>query len=263
MMKRKPIVAGNWKMNLLAEDVAAYAEALAAAGPGEAEVDIVLFPTPVYLDGAARAMPPWVSVGAQDVHAEEKGAYTGDVAAAQARDAGATWALAGHSERRQYHGESNTEVARKAERALAAGMTSVVCVGETIEQREQGETEAVLDDQLAAALAVLDAADGGAGAGAVLAYEPVWAIGTGLSASPEIAAAVHSHLRSALNGHRAGLGDAARILYGGSVNAENCRDLLSRPDIDGFLIGGASLDPASFLRIIRLSAGSGSGAAAP
>ena len=263
MMKRKPIVAGNWKMNLLAEDVAAYAEALAAAGPGEAEVDIVLFPTPVYLDGAARAMPPWVSVGAQDVHAEEKGAYTGDVAAAQARDAGATWALAGHSERRQYHGESNTEVARKAERALAAGMTSVVCVGETIEQREQGETEAVLDDQLAAALAVLDAADGGAGAGAVLAYEPVWAIGTGLSASPEIAAAVHSHLRSALNGHRAGLGDAARILYGGSVNAENCRDLLSRPAIDGFLIGGASLDPASFLRIIRLSAGSGSGAAAP
>lgn len=262
-MKRKPIVAGNWKMNLRANDVAAYAEALAAAGPGEAEVDIVLFPTPVYLDGAARAMPPWVSVGAQDVHAEEKGAYTGDVAAAQARDAGATWALAGHSERRQYHGESNTEVARKAERALAAGMTPVVCVGETIEQREQGETEAVLDDQLAAALAVLDAADGGAGAGAVLAYEPVWAIGTGLSASPEIAAAVHSHLRSALNGHRAGLGDAARILYGGSVNAENCRDLLSRPDIDGFLIGGASLDPASFLRIIRLSAGSGSGAAAP
>ncbi len=262
-MKRKPIVAGNWKMNLLAEDVAAYAEALAAAGPGEAEVDIVLFPTPVYLDGAARAMPPWVSVGAQDVHAEEKGAYTGDVAAAQARDAGATWALAGHSERRQYHGESNTEVARKAERALAAGMTPVVCVGETIEQREQGETEAVLEDQLAAALAVLDAADGGAGAAAVLAYEPVWAIGTGLSASPEIAAAVHSHLRSALNGHRAGLGDAARILYGGSVNAGNCRDLLSRPDIDGFLIGGASLDPASFLRIIRLSAGSGSGAAAP
>lgn len=262
-MMRKPIVAGNWKMNLLAEDVAAYAEALAAAGPGEAEVDIVLFPTPVYLDGAARAMPAWVSVGAQDVHAEEKGAYTGDVAAAQARDAGATWALAGHSERRQYHGESNTEVARKAERALAAGMTSVVCVGETIEQREQGETEAVLDNQLAAALAVLDAADGGADAGAVLAYEPVWAIGTGLSASPEIAAAVHSHLRSALNSHRAGLGDAARILYGGSVNAENCRDLLSRPDIDGFLIGGASLDPASFLRIIRLSAGSGSGAAAP
>ncbi len=263
-MKRKPVVAGNWKMNLLAREVAAYAEALAAAGPATT-VDIVLFPTPVYLDGAARAMPTWVSVGAQDVHAEEKGAYTGDVAAAQARDAGATWALAGHSERRQCHGESSAEVARKAERALAAGMTPVVCVGETIEQREQGETEAVLDDQLAPALAVLDTADAGAGAGAgaVLAYEPVWAIGTGLSASPEVAAAVHSHLRGALNAHRAGLGDAARILYGGSVGAENCRDLLSRPDIDGFLIGGASLDPASFLRIIRLSAGSGSGAAAP
>ena len=253
---RKPIVAGNWKMNLLAGDVAAYAGALAAAG-SETTVDIVLFPTPVYLDAAARAMPPWVSVGAQDVHAEEKGAYTGDVAAAQARDAGATWALAGHSERREVHGESNAEVARKAARALASGLTPVVCVGETQEQREQGKSEAVLDAQLAPALAVLDAADGEAEAGAVLAYEPVWAIGTGLSASPEIAAAVHSHLRSALNERRAGLGDAARILYGGSVNADNCRDLLGQPDIDGFLIGGASLDPASFLRIIRLSADSG------
>ncbi|MCY3966546.1 MAG: triose-phosphate isomerase [Acidobacteria bacterium] len=262
-MKRTPIVAGNWKMNLLGSDVAAYAEALAAAGPPETDIDIVLFPTPVYLAAAARAMPEWASVGAQDVHAEEKGAYTGDVAAAQARDAGAAWALAGHSERRQYHGESNVEVARKAERTLAAGLTPVVCVGETLEQRQQGETEAILDAQLAPVLAVLDAADAdaGAGAGAVLAYEPVWAIGTGLSASPEIAAAVHSHLRHALNDHRSGLGDAARILYGGSVNADNCEDLLGRPDIDGFLIGGASLDPASFLRIIRLCAGSGGGPA--
>ncbi len=260
-MKRTPIIAGNWKMNLLGGDVAAYAHALAAAGPSETEVDIVLFPTAVHLEAAARTMPPWVSVGAQDVHAEEKGAYTGDVAAAQARDAGAAWVLAGHSERRECHGESNTEVARKAERALAAGMTPVVCVGETLEQRRQGETEAVLDDQLAAALPALDAADGKAGAGAVLAYEPVWAIGTGLSASPEIAAAVHGRLRSALNDRRDGLGDAARILYGGSVNAGNCLDLLSQPEIDGFLIGGASLDPASFLRIIRLSAGSGSDAA--
>ena len=256
-MKRKPIIAGNWKMNLLRAEIVAYAEALAAAGPAEADVDVVLFPTPVYVDAAARAMPPWASVGVQDVHAEEKGAYTGDVAAAQARDAGATWALAGHSERRAVHGESNAEVARKAERALAAGMTPVVCVGETLEQRQEGDTEAILDAQLAAVLGVLDAADGDAAAGAVLAYEPVWAIGTGLSASPEIAAAVHSHLRSAMNGHRSGLGEAARILYGGSVNADNCRNLLSRPDIDGFLIGGASLDPASFLRIIRLSAGSG------
>ncbi|MCY3972480.1 MAG: triose-phosphate isomerase [Acidobacteria bacterium] len=260
-MKRTPIVAGNWKMNLLGSDVVAYAEALAAAGPPETDVDIVLFPTPVYLAAAARAMLEWASVGAQDVHAEEKGAYTGDVAAAQARDAGAAWALAGHSERRQYHGESNVEVARKAERTLGVGLTPVVCVGETLEQRQQGETEAILDAQLAPVLAVLDAADGDTEGGAVLAYEPVWAIGTGLSASPEIAAAVHSHLRRALNDYRSGLGDAARILYGGSVNADNCVDLLGRPDIDGFLIGGASLDPASFLRIIRLCAGSGSGPA--
>ena len=137
-------------------------------------------------------------------------------------------------------------------------------MGETLEQRQRDETEAVLDAQTGAVLDVLAAADeareaGEAEVGAVLAYEPVWAIGTGLSASPEIAAAVHGGLRARLNGHRAGLGDSTRILYGGSVNADNCRDLIGRPDIDGFLIGGASLDPASFLRIIRLSAGSAGG----
>ena len=263
-MKRRTIVAGNWKMNLLRDDVAAYAEALAAAGPPEPRVDVVLFPTPVYLGLAARSMPDWAAVGAQDVHAEERGAYTGDVAAAQIVDAGASWALAGHSERRQYHGESNDDVARKARRALGAGLVPVVCVGETLEQRQRDETEAVLDAQSGAVLDVLAAADEARGAGeaevgAVLAYEPVWAIGTGLSASPEIAAAVHGRLRARLNGHRAGLGDSTRILYGGSVNADNCRDLIGRPDIDGFLIGGASLDPASFLRIIRLSAGSAGG----
>ena len=257
-MTRTPIVAGNWKMNLLREDVVAHVEALAAAGPPDAQVDVVLFPTPVYLEFAATAMPDWAAVGAQDVHAEDWGAYTGDVAAAQIVDAGASWALAGHSERRQYHGESNDDVARKARRALGAGLIPVVCVGETLEQRERDETEAVLDAQLGAVLEVLAAADG-AGVGAVVAYEPVWAIGTGLSASPEIAASVHGHLRARLNGHQTGLGDSTRILYGGSVNADNCRDLIGRADIDGFLIGGASLDPASFLRIIRLSTGSAGG----
>ncbi len=257
-MTRIPIVAGNWKMNLLREDVAAYAEALAAAGPADAPVDVVLFPTPVYLELAATAMPGWAAVGAQDVHAEDGGAYTGDVAAAQIVDAGASWTLAGHSERRQYHGESNDDVARKARRALGAGLIPVVCVGETLEQRQRDETEAVLDAQLGAVLDLLAAADG-AGTSAVVAYEPVWAIGTGLSASPEIAASVHGHLRGRLNGHRTGLGDSTRILYGGSVNADNCRDLIGRSDIDGFLIGGASLDPASFLRIIRLSTGSAGG----
>ena len=269
-MKRRAIVAGNWKMNLLGSDIAAYAEALAAAGPPEPRVDVVLFPTPVYLALAAGSMPAWAAVGAQDVHAEDRGAYTGDVAAAQIVDAGASWALAGHSERRQCHGESNDEVARKAERALGAGLVPVVCVGETLEQRQRDETEEVLDAQLGAVLEVLAAADEAneareareareAKVGAVVAYEPVWAIGTGLSASPEIAAAVHGRLRARLNGHRTGLGDSTRILYGGSVNADNCRDLIGRPDIDGFLIGGASLDPASFLRIIRLSAGSAGG----
>ena len=257
-MTRIPIVAGNWKMNLLREDVAAYAEALAVAGPPDTPVDVVLFPTPVYLELAATATPGWTAIGAQDVHAEDGGAYTGDVAAAQIVDAGASWALAGHSERRQYHGESNDDVARKARRALGAGLIPVVCVGETLEQRERDETETVLNAQLGAVLEVLAAADG-ADVGAVVAYEPVWAIGTGLSASPGIAASVHGHLRTRLNGHRTGLGDSTRILYGGSVNAGNCRDLIGRSDIDGFLIGGASLDPASFLRIIRLSTGSAGG----
>ena len=259
-MTRTPIIAGNWKMNLLRADVAAYAEALAAGGPPNAPVDVVLFPTPVYLRLAAKSMPDWTAVGAQDVHAEDGGAYTGDVAAAQIVDAGASWVLAGHSERRLYHRESNDDVARKARRALGDGLSPVVCVGETLEQRQREETEAVLDAQLGAVLEVLAAADGaGAGAGAVVAYEPVWAIGTGLSASPGIAASVHGHLRARLSRHQAGLGDSTRILYGGSVNADNCRDLIGRSNIDGFLIGGASLDPASFLRIIRLSTGSAGG----
>ncbi len=259
-MTRTPIIAGNWKMNLLRADVTAYAEALTSAGPPDPqvpdnEVDVVLFPTPVYLGLAVTAMPDWVAVGAQDVHAEDGGAYTGDVAAAQIVDAGASWALAGHSERRQYHRESDDDVARKARQALDAGLVPVVCVGETLEQRQREETEGVLDAQLGAVLEVLAAA----GAAGVVAYEPVWAIGTGLSASPEVAASVHGHLRARLNGHQGGLGDSTRILYGGSVNADNCRDLIGRPDIDGFLIGGASLDPASFLRIIRLSTGSAGG----
>ncbi len=254
-MKRTPIIAGNWKMNLLREDVEAYACALAAAGAPGAEVDVVLFPTPVHLALAAAVMPEWAAVGAQDVHAEDCGACTGDVAAAQILDAGASWALVGHSERRQYHGESDQDVARKARRALGAGLIPVVCVGETLEQKQQDATEAVLDAQLAPVLDVLAAADR-AGVGAVVAYEPVWAIGTGLSATPAAAAVVHGHLRARLNERLDGSGDAARILYGGSVNAGNCRDLIGEPDIDGFLIGGASLDPASFLRIIRLSAGS-------
>ncbi|MDE2977310.1 MAG: triose-phosphate isomerase, partial [Acidobacteriota bacterium] len=184
-MKRRAIVAGNWKMNLLRADVAAYAEALAAAGlPGAQvpndKVDVVLFPTSVYLGLAVTAMPDWVAVGAQDVHAENGGAYTGDVAAAQIVDAGASWALAGHSERREYHGDSDDDVASKARRALDAGLVPVICVGETLEQRQRDETEAILDAQLGAVLEVLAAA-AGAGVGAVVAYEPVWAIGTGLS----------------------------------------------------------------------------------
>ncbi len=260
-MNRLPIIAGNWKMNLCRADVEAHAVALTRAGAPEPPVDVVLFPTSVHLSAAVQAMPPWVGVGAQDVHAEGGGAFTGDVAAAQVADAGASWALVGHSERREHHGESNAEVARKAAQALGAGLVPLICVGETREQREQGDTDTVLDAQLDAVLDLLEGAPDDAAARPVIAYEPVWAIGSGASASPGVAAAVHEHLRRRLNGRRQGLGDATRILYGGSVNADNCRDLVSRPDIDGFLIGGASLDPASFLRIIRVSADAAGGGA--
>ncbi len=269
-MKRTPIIAGNWKMNLLSADIARYASALDAAGSPEAEVEVALFPSSVHLAQAAAAMPAWVRVGAQDVHAEAEGAFTGDIAAGQARDAGCVWALAGHSERREHHGESNEEVARKAARALAAGLVPLVCLGETLEEREREQTEDVLAEQLDSLLELLSEAAGvletadaaNPGSGAMIAYEPVWAIGTGLSASPRVAASVHRFLRGRLEQHRNGLGEATRILYGGSVNAGNCRDLIGRPDIDGFLIGGASLDPASFLRIIRLSTGAEGGTAA-
>ena len=186
-----------------------------------------------------------VALASQDVSQHEVGAYTGEVAAGMLKDFGVRYALVGHSERRQYHGETDAAVASKAQRALGAGITPVVCVGETLAEREAGLTEQVVKRQLAAVIHV----NGHCISEIVVAYEPVWAIGTGLTATPEQAQQVHAVLRAQLAA-ASEHADRIRLLYGGSMNAANAADLLAQPDIDGGLIGGASLKAADFLKII-------------
>ena len=186
-----------------------------------------------------------LELGAQDVSAHDKGAYTGEVSAAMLREFGVRYAIVGHSERRQYHGETDVLVADKAKAALAQGITPIVCVGETLAQREAGQTEEVVKRQLAAVIH----ANGHCVSELVVAYEPVWAIGTGKTASPQMAQAVHAVLRAQLRAATP-QADRVQILYGGSMNAANAAELLAQPDIDGGLIGGASLKAADFLTIV-------------
>ena len=239
---RARLVLGNWKMHgSLAENAPLLAALLAADAGSHFQIGVcVPFP---YLAQAAQALRgSAVSWGAQDISTHEKGAYTGEVSAAMLKDFACRWALAGHSERRAYHGETDQVVADKARAALQAGLTPVVCVGETLAEREAGQTLAVIQRQLAPVLAL------GAGAVArmVLAYEPVWAIGTGRSATPEQAQEVHAAIRAEL----AALGAAqVQVLYGGSVKAANAASLFAMPDIDGALVGGAALVAEEFLRI--------------
>jgi triosephosphate isomerase len=187
-----------------------------------------------------------LALGAQDVSAHESGAYTGEVSAAMLRDFAVRYAIVGHSERRQFHGETDTMVAHKAQRALAAGITPIVCVGESLAEREAGQTEAVVKRQLAAVIHT----NGHCISEIVVAYEPVWAIGTGLTASPEQAQGVHAVLRAQLQAATA-QADRVSILYGGSMNAANASDMLAQPDVDGGLIGGASLKAPDFLSMLK------------
>jgi triosephosphate isomerase len=211
-------------------------------------VDVVVFPPfPYIAELARRYADSGVGFGAQDVSEHEgQGAYTGEVSAAMLSDVGANWALVGHSERRQYHGESDALVARKFAAARAAGLTPILCVGETLEQREAGQTEAVIARQLQAALAVNGIASFDT---AVIAYEPVWAIGTGRTATPAQAQQVHAFIRSQLEKEDAMIARLTRLLYGGSVKAANAAELFAQSDVDGGLIGGASLTSADFLGI--------------
>ena len=245
MTNKKKLIAGNWKMNgsLAANEVLLNA---LIAGLGDVACDVaVAVPAPYLAQVQALTAGTAVAVAAQDVSRYESGAYTGEVSVAMLKDFGVRYALVGHSERRQYHGETDVAVAEKAQRALAAGVTPIVCVGETLQEREAGQTEAVVKRQLAAVIHL----NGHCISEIVVAYEPVWAIGTGRTASPEQAQAVHAVLRAQLAA-ASEHADRIRLLYGGSMNAGNAAQLLAQSDIDGGLVGGASLKAADFLQII-------------
>ncbi len=256
---RRPLVAANWKMHHLRGDAERFCRALAAAplaGAAEGGAEVVVFPSfpllPTVEAGLAASPVAW---GGQDLHPADSGAHTGDVSGAQLADVGCSWVLCGHSERRRDHGESDSVVAAKIAAARRHGLAPLVCVGETREERGAGRTLEVLDRQLDAALEALGAGSDATGPGWALAYEPVWAIGTGETATPETAQEAHAHLRRRLaEGAGATVATATRILYGGSVKPDNAAELAARPDLDGFLVGGASLDAGSFLAIIRCCA---------
>ena len=245
-MSKSKLIVGNWKMNgglsanqvLLDEIKAGLGAVRCRAGvcvpaPYLAQVQLLLAGTPIAL-------------GAQDVSIHAQGAYTGEVSAGMLRDFGVRYCIVGHSERRQYHRESEVDVALKARQVLACGITPIVCVGETLAQREAGDTEAVVKRQLAAVIHE----NGHCISEIVVAYEPVWAIGTGRTATPEQAQEVHAVLRAQIKAATAHH-ERVAILYGGSMNAANAEQLLSQPDVDGGLIGGAALKAADFLTILR------------
>jgi triosephosphate isomerase (TIM) len=244
---RKPLVAGNWKMHGSRADNARLVRDLLDALRPEWAADVLLCPPYVYLWETGRLIKDSdVTLGAQNVCAETQGAFTGEVSAAMLRDVGCRYVLVGHSERRQIYGESDALVARKFVAAQSHGLTPVLCVGETLDERESGRTHEVVSRQIDAVLAVSGIRAFGS---AVVAYEPVWAIGTGRNASPEQAQEVHGLIRRKLGALDATITASARILYGGSVKASNARDLFSMPDIDGGLVGGASLKADEFARI--------------
>jgi triosephosphate isomerase len=246
MPQRRPFVAGNWKLN---GSLAANASLLGSiiAGAPWRSCDVVVCPAYVHIpDAVARVSGTGLGVGAQDVADVTAGAYTGEVSAAMLRDAGCGYVIVGHSERRTLYGDTDALVARKVAAAAAAGLVPIVCVGETLAERDAGATLDVVGRQLSA---VLNGAGLGALAEAVIAYEPVWAIGTGRTATPAQADEVHRAIRALLARHDATMAGRLRIVYGGSVKAANAAELFAQPDIDGGLIGGASLDAGEFLAI--------------
>jgi triosephosphate isomerase len=246
------ILAANWKMNVPPAEARRFAERFQAVVPARAGWELVFFPSAVSIEAAAQGFAGRsdIRVGAQDVHWEAKGAFTGATSAALAWGAGATCALIGHSERRHVFGESDEDTHRKLRAVLAGGLRPFLCVGERLEERDRGETDAVVLRQLRAACNGLPAEELSRLA---VAYEPVWAIGTGKNATPADAALVHQTLRGALDvlGAR-----QVPILYGGSVNAGNVQALMARPEINGVLVGGASLDPDGWAEVARLATGS-------
>jgi len=246
---RRKLVAGNWKMNGSKESIKELLDGI-KQGIGEVkEAEMAVCPPFVYLaDVQSQLSDTSIALGAQNVCTEEKGAYTGEVAAPMLKDFGCQYVIVGHSERRSYYGESDEIVARKFAIARAHGFKPILCIGETLEERESGVTNEVVARQIAAVIAaegVEALADG------VVAYEPVWAIGTGKTATPEQAQEVHAFIRSQIAEQDAAVAEKVQILYGGSMNAGNAAELLAQSDIDGGLIGGASLKAPDFLAIGR------------
>ena len=252
-MPHRPYIVGNWKMNgsraMLAE--ARAIDRSAARYPG---VAVALAP-PFTLIGTLREAVGVIAVGGQDCHAEAKGAFTGDVSAAQLKDCGADFVIVGHSERRAGHGETDAMVKAKAEAALEAGLGAIVCVGESLAERDGGQAEAVVARQLDGSLPHGDAAAAGVPERLAVAYEPVWAIGTGRVAAVADVVAMHAALRQRLVAAYGDAGAKVRILYGGSVNAKNAAALLSAEGVNGALVGGASLSAEAFLPIVAAAGG--------
>ncbi|HET6202592.1 MAG TPA: triose-phosphate isomerase [Planctomycetota bacterium] len=249
MSRRRLFVAGNWKMNLNRAGAVTLARAVREHAASRADLDCAVFPPFVYLAEVAGALAgSRVRTGAQDLWIEKKGAFTGEVSAEMVRDCGGTLALVGHSERRHVIGEGDELVGKKVRAALDGGLEPVLCIGERLEERERAATEAVLERQFRAATRDVGAAEF---VRVTVAYEPVWAIGTGRNATPAQAQQAHAFVRSLLAGRFGpSVAEGSRILYGGSVTPENASELLAGPDVDGVLVGGASLDAEKFSRIL-------------
>ena len=249
---REFLVAGNWKMNGGTTANETLVSGIVAGVPEGSGFRLLVCPPFPYLSSVAGLVSgSKVALGAQNVSEHESGAFTGETAPSMLTDVGCHYVIVGHSERRAIYGETSEQVAAKFQAAQAAGIIPILCVGESLEEREAGATEAVIDEQLNA---VLGAAGADSFAAAVIAYEPVWAIGTGMTATPEQAQDVHKHIRARLAEHGADLAERVQILYGGSMKGENAPGLLCMPDIDGGLIGGASLKASDFLAIAEAAA---------
>jgi triosephosphate isomerase len=253
---RKPLIAGNWKMNTDSAGGAKLAAEVAAGAAGADSVEVLVCPPFPYLAGIAKVVAGGpVKVGAQNLYFEKGGAFTGEVSAAMLLDVGCSHVILGHSERRHIPALAETDavINKKVAAALNAGLTPILCVGEKLEERDAGKTFPVIETQLDGGLAGLSAAEVGK---MVIAYEPVWAIGTGRNATPEQAQEVHGFIRGKLGAKFGGsVAGAVRIQYGGSVKPDNAAELLSRPDVDGALVGGASLKSADFLAIVQAARG--------
>jgi triosephosphate isomerase (TIM) len=248
---RTPLIAGNWKMNLRLDEAVALATAVKDASEKYNDRDVLLYPTFLQLTQVTAALTgSKVALGAQNCAAEKEGAFTGEISAGQIKDAGAAYILVGHSERRHVLKETDAFLKQKVERVLEQGLTAMLCVGETLAERESGKAEAIVLGQLNAALAHLN---GDEWRKIAIAYEPVWAIGTGKNATPEDAQAMHAAIRQRINELNPDIAPKIRILYGGSVKPDNIAAIMAKPDVDGALVGGASLKAESFAELVRLA----------